>query len=100
MMLLILLIAFLIAASPATYRATRGVLGAWVASQEGTARTGGLLLHAVVFIALVMALKRLKRTVSKYDHWGSMDTHGQDSVGGISTKAQEVPHTLEPAPYA
>ena len=100
MMLLILLIAFLIAASPMTYRATRGVFGAWVATQEGAARTGGLLLHAVVFIALVMALKRLKRSVSGYDHWGGMDTHGADEVGGLSTKAQEVPHTLEPAPYS
>jgi len=100
MMLLILLIAFLIAASPMTYRATRGVFGAWVATQEGAARTGGLLLHAVVFIALVMALKRLKRSVSKYDHWSDMDTHGADEVGGLSTKSQEGPHTLEPAAYS
>lgn len=100
MMLLILLIAFLIAANPATYRATRGVLGSWVASQEGTARMGGLLLHAVVFIALVMIMKRVKRSVSGYAHAGAMDTHGADEIGGLSTKAQEVPHTLQPAAYA
>ena len=92
MMLLILMIAFLIAASPATYRTTRGVLGSWVASQEGTARMGGLLLHAVVFILLVMIMKR---SVSGYAHTSYMEAPVQDAIGGISTKAQEGS-----APYA
>jgi hypothetical protein len=91
------ILAFLIAANPAVFRATRGVLGSWVASQEGTAKMGGLVLHAIVFMLIVYLLKRL---VSPYDHWGGMDTHGKDEVGGLSTKAQEVPHTLEPAPFA
>jgi hypothetical protein len=95
--ILILLICFLIAANPAVYRGTRSVLGSWVATPEGTAKLGGLVLHALVFIMLVTLVKR---TTSPYDHWGSMDTHGKDEIGGLSTKAQEVPHTLEPAPYA
>jgi len=95
MMLLILMIAFLIAASPATYRTTRGVLGSWVASQEGTARMGGLLLHAVVFIVLVMIMKSLKRSVSGYAHTSYMEAPVQDAIGGISTTAQEGS-----APYA
>lgn len=43
---------YAVVASPATYQATRGVFGSWVASSEGTARFGGLILHAIVFILL------------------------------------------------
>jgi len=93
-MLLILLIAFLIAANPATYRATRGVLGSWVASQEGTARMGGLLLHAVVFIALVMILKRVKRAVSPYHVEYMHAADDMDTIDGMSTKTQDTPYSL------
>jgi len=71
------------------------VLGSWVASQEGTARMGGLLLHAVVFIALVMILKRVKRAVSPYDHTSYMEAaDDMDAIDGMSTKTQEMPYSL------
>jgi hypothetical protein len=50
---------YALVASPATYQATRGVFGSWVASSEGTARIGGLILHAIVFIVLVTLAMRL-----------------------------------------
>lgn len=95
---LILILAFLIAANPAVYRATRGVLGSWVATQEGTAKFGGLILHAIVLVLLVKVFKHLKRSNnSQYDHWGGMDVHNDDVVN--QTKSQEVPHNMAPAPY-
>lgn len=48
-------LAYMLVASPAAYRTTRA-LGSWVATQEGTAKFGGLVLHAIVFILLVRVL--------------------------------------------
>ena len=42
----------MIVASPKMYKLTRSVGGDWIASSEGTAKFGGLLLHAIVFIIL------------------------------------------------
>ena len=50
------LIAFIILASPGMFKMTRGVAGNWIASAEGLATIPGLLLHAVVFVALVSLL--------------------------------------------
>jgi hypothetical protein len=52
-------LAYVIIANPATYKMVRGILGSWVASAEGLATLPGLMLHAVVFIALVSVLMRL-----------------------------------------
>ena len=52
-------IAFMIVASPETYKLVRSVAGSWVATPEGTAKLGGLALHAVVFVLLVTLLMRL-----------------------------------------
>jgi hypothetical protein len=52
-------VAYLLVASPASHKATRSVLGSWVATPEGTAKLGGLLLHGIVFILLVSFLMRL-----------------------------------------
>jgi hypothetical protein len=95
--MIILILSFLIAANPAVYRTTRSVLGSWVATQEGTAKLGGLILHAFVFVLLVKLLKYTKQTVSGYGHWGDMDTRGDDVVN--QTKSQEVPPNMAPAPY-
>jgi hypothetical protein len=94
--LILFVLAFLLVAHPATYRTTRSVLGSWVATQDGLAKLGGLVLHALVLIGVLILLNRLRKT-SGYAHWGEMDTHA--FVGGhdMNTKAQEVPHTLEPA---
>lgn len=93
---LIILICFLIAANPAVYRATRSVLGGWIATPEGTAKLGGLILHAVVFIMLVSLAKR---AVSPLTHKVSMGTDDMDTLGGLSTK-HDAQNTLAPATYA
>lgn len=52
-------IVYVIVANPATYKAVRGVAGNWVAGADGLATTKGLLLHALVYVALVTMLMRL-----------------------------------------
>jgi hypothetical protein len=52
------LILFMIFASPATFKAVRGVAGGWVASAEGEAKFAGLLLHGMLFVAVVGFLMR------------------------------------------
>jgi hypothetical protein len=52
-------LAFIAVSSPATYKATAGLLGKWVADAEGLPKMGGLILHAIVFIVLVTVLMRL-----------------------------------------
>lgn len=59
---LITLIAFVILANPATFRAVRGVAGNWVANNTGLATTPGLLFHALVFIIVVGCLMTMFRT--------------------------------------
>lgn len=64
---LITLIAFIIFANPATFKAVRGVAGNWVASTDGTASLAGLILHGVIFIFVVgFIMKRI--SVSGYAH--------------------------------
>ena len=89
---IIILICFLIAANPAVYRATRSVLGGWIATPEGTAKLGGLILHAVVFIMLVSLAKR---TVSPYSLTSYM--HAADdtkAIDGMSIKSQDTPYSV------
>ena len=62
-------LAFVLVANPKTYELTRSVLGNWVASQDGLAKTGGLILHAIVFILLVSLLMRVFGSVS-YARYG------------------------------
>lgn len=52
-------VAYVAVAHPATYKATRGVLGNWVASADGLATLKGVALHAVVFVLLATLLMRL-----------------------------------------
>jgi hypothetical protein len=52
-------IAYMLVASPETYKLVRSVAGSWVATPEGTAKLGGLALHAIVFVLLVTLLMRL-----------------------------------------
>ena len=60
--LILFVLAFLLVAHPATYRTTRSVLGSWVATQDGLAKLGGLVLHALVLIGVLMLLNRLRKT--------------------------------------
>jgi len=83
---------YALVASPVTYQATRSVLGSWVATGDGLARTGGLILHAIVFVLLAMLVMRL---VSKNDHTTEVS---RQQEYGMSTKLVEIPHILTPAP--
>ena len=59
-------LAYILVAHPKTYELTRSIAGSWVATQDGIAKTGGLVLHAIVFILLVSLLMRLFGGVSRY----------------------------------
>lgn len=88
---------YAVVANPATYQATRKVLGSWVATSEGTAKFGGLILHAIVFILLAtLAMRYFPGRRSGYDHTGEVSQQG---VYGMNTKPTEVPHELSPASY-
>lgn len=63
-MMLAKLLAFIAVSHPATYRATRGILGSWVATQEGLPKTAGLLLHAVVFLFVLRLIYMLLARIS------------------------------------
>jgi hypothetical protein len=86
---------YAVVASPTTYQATRNVLGSWVATSEGTAKLGGLILHALVFILLAsLAMRYFPTKRSGYNHPG-----GISQQEGMNTKPTEVPHMMAPAPY-
>jgi hypothetical protein len=63
-MMLAKMLAFIAVSHPATYRATRGVLGSWVATQEGLPKTAGLLLHAIVFLLVLRLIYMLLARIS------------------------------------
>ena len=54
-------ILFAAVASPSTYKLTRSVAGDWVATSEGTAKIGGLILHAFVFAFLMHLIWNMMR---------------------------------------
>jgi len=88
---------YALVANPATYQATRKVFGSWVATYEGTAKFGGLILHAIVFILLAtLAMRYFPSRRSGYDHPGEVSQQG---MYGMNTKPTEVPHELKPAEY-
>jgi hypothetical protein len=88
---------YALVANPATYQATRKVFGSWVATYEGTAKFGGLILHAIVFILLAsLAMRYFPSRRSGYDHTGEVSEQG---VYGMNTKPTEVPHEFTGAPY-
>lgn len=61
---------YALVASPMTYQKTRDVFGSWVATQDGLAKTGGLILHALVFILLAtLAMRYFPSKNSKYAHY-------------------------------
>ena len=88
---------YALVASPMTYQTTRGVFGNWVATQDGLAKTGGLILHAIVFILLAaLAMRYFPSKRSSYNHTGEISQQG---MMGMNTKPTEVPHMMDPSPY-
>jgi hypothetical protein len=82
--------AYVVVANPKTYELTRSILGNWVATQDGVAKTGGLILHAVVFILLTIFLMNLFRNVSydrvKQEEMSYSKSEETSKVGGESMK--------------
>ena len=77
---------FATVASPEVFKLTRSIAGGWVATSEGTAKIGGLILHAIVFVLLLrIALKILKPKKSNYHRsniWnGTYPSNGWGGVG-------------------
>ena len=106
---LIPLVLFMIFASPATFKAVRGVAGGWVASAEGEAKFAGLLLHAVLFVWVVGFLMR---RVSFYGDLHTFSTKTEahrgprmggewdEKVGGIETGPdKQARFNLSASPY-
>jgi hypothetical protein len=60
---LIPFVLFAALASPAAFKATRGILGGWIAGTEGLPTFPGLLLHALVFILVVgFLMKHIRKS--------------------------------------
>jgi hypothetical protein len=78
---------FMVFASPATFKAVRGILGGWVAGAEGQAKLGGLLLHALLFVWVV---GYLMRRVSKYGAPLDGDDEPQDGPYTRSAKCSNI----------
>ena len=64
--ILIFMVVFFLVANPSTFKIMRKILGGWVASAEGVAKPGGLILHAAVFVALAIFLPRALMRASGY----------------------------------
>jgi hypothetical protein len=87
---------YALVASPMTYQKTRDVFGSWVATQDGLAKTGGLILHALVFILLAaLAMRYFPSKRSGFSHSGNL----VEQKEGMNTKLISAEHMLAPAEY-
>ena len=55
--ILVSTVAFVLVSSPETYKLTSGILGDWVSNATGRPQIGGLVLHSLVFLVVLMLLK-------------------------------------------
>ena len=70
---------FATVASPEVFKLTRSIAGGWVATSEGTAKIGGLILHAIVFVLLLrLAMRILKPKKSNYHRSNLWNGVGKD----------------------
>ena len=97
---LIPLVLFMIFASPATFKAVRGVAGGWVAGVDGEAKFAGLLLHAVLFVWVVgFLMRRVSRygdlhpfaTKTEVHRGPRMGGEWDEQVGGTADGAESGP---------
>ena len=87
---------YALVANPATYQATRNVFGSWVATSEGTAKFGGLILHAIVFILLAtLAMRYFPGRRSGFSHQGELAQQKE----GMNTKIMNTEHIVGMAEY-
>jgi len=82
---------FAAVASPEVFKLTRSIAGGWVATSEGTAKIGGLILHAIVFVLLLrLAMRILKPKKSGYhrmNNWGG--AYPANGWGGVATRSDD-----------
>jgi hypothetical protein len=86
---LIPLIAFVVLANPATFKAVRGVAGNWVANNTGLASNTGLLLHALIFVIVVGFLMNLFRTSNYMTEGGMIFETSEDADDAENKHFQE-----------
>lgn len=98
------ILAFMVVANPATYKAVRGVAGNWVSNAEGRATTAGLLLHALVFVFLAGLLARFLGSMVKTSGYKRAPLHPMGLGGGAEdstdymTLGGYVPSPAPPGP--
>ena len=60
-------LAFVVVSSPETYKLTSKFLGEWVSNATGKPQIGGLILHALVFLVVLMLIKKFIPQISSYE---------------------------------
>ena len=113
MKMLIVTLLFFIIANPALFKVTRA-LGGWVASPEGCPKTGGLLLHGIVFaivtrlIMRMLIRRKMRRYYSQYEDEKYEDEKYEDEkyedekymVGAFNSSSKTAPQYRGHAPMA
>jgi hypothetical protein len=51
---------FFLVANPETFKLTRSIFGNWVAAEGGCPSAGGLFLHSLVFMLIVLSLMMVR----------------------------------------
>lgn len=59
-------ILFVLLASPSMFKIVRNILGSWVASSDGLASPMGLVVHGLVYIAIVGFIMTKTNKKSQY----------------------------------
>jgi hypothetical protein len=80
MKLLIVVLLFFIVANPALFKVTRR-LGSWIASPEGLPKTGGLLVHAVVFAVVTRVVMRTLSRRQYLSQYGEEEYAKEEEYG-------------------
>ena len=89
--MLVVVLLFFIIANPALFKMTRA-LGGWVASPEGLPKTGGLLLHGIVFAVVCRMVMRmlLRRKMRKYySQYGEAEDYEDEEKYGEAEDYEE-----------
>lgn len=55
-----------------TFKLMRGIAGGWVATTDGLAKSGGLILHGAVFVLVILLLMKRKSGGSSKMHSGGI----------------------------
>lgn len=76
-MMILKIVLFMLLASPASFKATRGLLGNWIAGSEGLATVPGLLLHAIVFSGLLTLIWRRVSGFHSQTRGGEIDAQDE-----------------------